>query len=84
MWQVRVDKVVVKRLSRIPNPDNARIQRALNILKSTPEILDIKPLKGSSNYRLRIGSWRIIMSIDFMNKIFNLHDLVSRGDIYKN
>lgn len=76
-------KSVQHKLSRIPNPDKERIKQAIFALAENPEQLDIKPLVGRDDYRLRVGDWRLIMNIYHDKKICIVHTLASRGDVYK-
>ena len=83
MWKVVIKKSVGQRLERIPNPDKKRIKQAIIDLADKPETLDIKPLAGRSDYRLRVGNWRLIMDIYSDEKIIHITLLDSRGDVYK-
>ncbi len=85
MWTVIAGKVVKRRLERIPDPDNKRIKQALIDLKDEQkrEQLDIKPLVGTDEHRLRIGGWRLIMKINEEEKQIFIRALGSRGDVYK-
>ena len=83
MWTVAIKKSAQRRLERIPNPDKERIKRAIITLAKNPEQLDIKPLVGRDGYRLRVGNWRLIMDVYHDEKIFAVHTLEARGDVYK-
>lgn len=83
MWKVAVNKLVKRKLERIPNPDRERIKQALRDLESKPETLDIKPLTGREAYRLRVGNWRLLMDVYEEEKIFSIYMLAPRGDVYK-
>ena len=83
MWTVNVDKFVDKRLKKIPEPEKSRIQQALDVLEVAPETLDVKPLVGRSGYRLKVGGWRLLLDIDFEERIIFVYMLGSRGDVYK-
>ena len=83
MWTVITGKPVQRRLERIPNPDKARLIQAIKLLAEKPELLDIKPLTGRDEHRLRVGDWRFIMKINEDEKIIRLRSLGSRGDVYK-
>ncbi len=83
MWTVITGKPVERRLNRIPNPDKARIKQALKDLETNPKQLDIKPLTGCDEHRLRVGDWRLIMKIDEEKKLIFIRALGSRGDVYK-
>ena len=83
MWTVNVDKFVDKRLKKIPEPEKSRIQQALDVLEVAPETLDVKPLVGRSGYRLKVGGWRLLLDMDFEERIIFVYMLGSRGDVYK-
>ena len=83
MWTVELKKSVQRRLARISNPDKERIKQAIRTLAENPEQLDIKPLVGRNDYRLRVGSWRLVMDIYHNEKRFAVHTLESRGDVYQ-
>ena len=82
-WNVIIAPEAIKRLMKIPNPDRRRLLGAIDALHSGPSG-DIKPLKGREEWRLRVGSWRIIMQIDERSKIIDILFLGPRGDVYKN
>ena len=50
-----------------------------------PESIDIKLLQGKQGeyYRMRLGKWRVIFTIDRNVIIVNTLEAGSRGDIYK-
>ena len=83
MWTVITGKPVQRRLARIPNPDRERLIQAIKDLETKHEQMDIKPLVGRGEYRLRVGDWRFIMKIDEDEKVIRLRSLGSRGDVYK-
>ena len=83
MWKVILHKNVQRRLAKISNPDRDRIKQAIRDLEDKHETLDIKPLTGQDNYRLRVGDWRLLMDIYEDEKIFYVYMLASRGDVYK-
>lgn len=83
MWTVITGNAVKRRLAKIPNPDKERIKQAILKLQYKREELDIKPLTGSDEYRLRVGGWRLIMRINEEEKLIFIRALGSRGDVYK-
>ena len=44
---------------------------------------DIKKLKGHNLYRLRVGNFRILYSIDDAIRLIDIENIDNRGDIYK-
>lgn len=80
-YKIIIEKPAQKFIAKQPKPQQKRIFQALKYL---PDQGDIKPLKGSNNlFRLRVGSYRIIYTVE--NEIFTVLVLEAgnRGDIYK-
>ena len=65
-----------------------KIKNKLEFLAKNPfdVQLNIKLLKPKSakKFRLRIGDYRVIYSIDTGNKIIIIHRIAKRKDIYRN
>ena len=83
MWTVITGKPVQRKLARIPNPDRGRLTQTIKDLETKHEQMDIKPLTGRDEYRLRVGDWRFIMRIDEVKGEIFIRSLASRGDVYK-
>lgn len=76
-------KPAQKYLERLRIEDQVRIFRALDGLITGTENLDIKPLKGRTESRLRVGKYRILFVEDAVNKLYVITAIGARGDIYK-
>lgn len=66
-------------------PTNQRV-RILKAIKHLPETGDIKKLKGfDSLYRLRVGDYRILYTIDRVTGkvLINVIEIDNRGQVYK-
>jgi len=63
MYDVIVEKSVVKQLQKISQPDYRKIKAALSQLANNPRPVGYLKLKGRSGYRIRIGDYRIIYEI---------------------
>jgi mRNA interferase RelE/StbE len=42
-----------------------------------------KKIKGHNLYRLRVGDYRILYSIDEVIKVITIENVDNRGDVYK-
>lgn len=82
-WQYIVLKPAQRYLLRLSTPDQRRIVEALDTLLARPETLDIKPLKGRPERRLRVGKYRILFVVDSEAKTFIVTAIAPRGDVYK-
>jgi mRNA interferase RelE/StbE len=80
--KVRLSKYADKYLKRLDKLTENRIRTALKKLEEEPPKGDIVPLKGHSKFfRLRIGGYRIIFSVE--DNIIKVVEIDSRGQIYK-
>lgn len=82
-WQYVVLKPAQKYLERMQPDDQLRIIEALDMLLTKPETLDIKPLKGRSELRLRLGKYRVLFIEDRETQTYVVTTIGSRGDVYK-
>ena len=60
-----------------------RIINKIFMLNETPCPRGLKKLFGSNNYRVRLGDYRIIYSIDDTRRIVKILDIGHRKDIYR-
>lgn len=80
-FKIIIEKPAQKFILKQPKNQQERLLNAIYLL---PEMGDIKAMQGHKNlYRLRIGSYRIIYTVD--NGILTVYvlEIGNRGDIYK-
>ena len=83
MYKIIIKKKAKKFIDKLPKNERKRI--ALEI-EQLPNGEDIKKLKGEKNkglFRLRVGDYRIIYSVDNGELIIYVIDAGNRGEIYK-
>ena len=81
MYAHIIKKRAKKFIDRLPKSEQARIVDAIEKL---PDEGDIKPLRGHDDlFRLRVGPYRLIYSVDNGRLIVYIADADNRGDIYK-
>lgn len=79
-YRLVVKKQAKKFIDGLPMPDRKRIAEALRKL---PDDGDIKKLQGhDALYRLRVGSYRIIYTVDNGELVVVVVDAGNRGQIY--
>ena len=79
-YQLIFDKAALKFISKQPPQAKRRLFQALSKL---PEG-DVIKMSGKFNmYRLRVGSYRIIYSVDNDRLIIKVIEAGNRGDMYK-
>ncbi|MEX0606049.1 MAG: type II toxin-antitoxin system RelE/ParE family toxin [Marinobacter sp.] len=72
-------------LQKIPRPQAQKLQRELEAMAQAPHAYrgDWKPMKGEPYWRLRLGRYRAICSINDGELVVLVLKIGSRGDIYK-
>lgn len=81
-WKVDVKPKAEKQLARLPRNERERIIKAILKLR-TGLVGDVTPLSGRTEWRLRVGKWCVLFSVDFEKKMLTILTLGSRGDICK-
>ncbi len=77
MLEIHYSKQATKFLNKQDAATRERIKNAINNLPSG----DVKKLQGSSYYRLRVGTYRIIFDKD--GTIIFIVKIDNRGQVYK-
>lgn len=81
MYQIIIKKKAKKFIDKLPMNEKRRVVAAIELL---PNGEDIKKLKGHSELmRLRVGSYRIIYTVDNGELVVIVIDAGNRGEIYK-
>ena len=80
-YKIVLEKPAVKFLQKQPQAQRERLLRAIQGL---PDNGDIKPMSGHINlFRLRVGSYRVIYTIEGNLLIVRVLTIGNRGDVYK-
>lgn len=79
-WELRIDKVVYKKLNRFPKKDFSEIIETIEFLPFNIYDGDIQKIKGEKNvWRRRVGNYRIFYEIYQKEKIINVFWVERRG-----
>lgn len=80
-YRIVIEKPAMKFLQKQPQ---AQRERLLKAIQGLPGNGDIKPMSGHKNlYRLRVGSYRVIYTIEGDLLIVRVLTIGNRGDVYK-
>ncbi len=79
-YKINFEKSAQKFIDKQPKSQRIRLYKAIYKL---PEGTDIKKLKGSELFRLRVGNYRVIYSVDDGIKVITIENIDNRGDVYK-
>lgn len=80
MYKIIIKKKAKKFIDKLPQNEKVRVVKAIKML---PNGDDIKKLKGHIDlYRLRVGDYRIIYTVDNGELVVCVIDAGNRGEIY--
>jgi len=78
-WSKRADA----ELSKLPKDVVVRIIKKVDLIISEPFHF-LEHYEGEDVYKLRIGDYRVLIDVDFSNKILKIQVVGHRKKIYKN
>ncbi len=84
MYRITFKRSALKELADIPKPFNQNIATSIDKLAENPRPDGVKKLKGEYNaYRIRVGDYRIIYTLEDVIKIVEIQRIRHRKDAYK-
>ncbi len=84
IYIVVIRKQALKELEHLPKKDNQQISKAVDKLSDNPRPDGCKKLKGESEHmwRIRVGNYRVLYTIEDQIKIVEVRKIGHRKDIY--
>ena len=79
-YKISIDKRVLKSFRRIPEKHARQIQEALERLQINPHPQDSKKLQVSGGYRVTVGEYRILYTIDEDTATVVVYRIIRRND----
>ena len=84
MYKVTFSKHADKTLRRMPRNTAQNIVKKLKELAVNPKRMrNVKKLTDHPGYRLRIGDWRVVYTLNENEVLIHVVKIKSRGEIYK-
>lgn len=84
MYEIVLTKSAAKDLDKIREPDISRIIYSIEILGAEPRNKNVKKLTNrNSEYRMRVGKYRILFTIEDKSNIVRIARVRLRKDVYK-
>ncbi len=86
MYEVRYQKQAAHRLFGMPRNVARRICARINVIAANPyaEHPNATRLQGrDGDFRLRLGAWRVIYSINVQRRVLLVAKIDTRGQIYR-
>jgi mRNA interferase RelE/StbE len=84
VYRIEIEAQADKALRRLPKNTANRVRSKLLALAADPFARNpnVKKLTGREGYRLRIGAWRALYTIDPMGEIISVLVIKPRGGAY--
>ena len=85
MYKINISESALKQLHRLQKQVVKKIDAAIIKLGKNPRPSGVKKMKGVSEdlYRIRIGDYRVIYSIEDVIKLVDVRQVGHRKDIYR-
>lgn len=82
IYQVRLLHSAEKEMDRLPATIHTRLSKRILTLEENPRPRGIKKLSGRDEYRLRVGDYRILYTIDDENHTVTIIAVGHRREVY--
>ena len=83
MYELKFDKKVIDFLNKLEKNIKERIWNKLQMCKEDP-FRFLEHLEEIDGYKLRVGDYRLIISVDNKTNTINIEKIGHRKNIYKN
>ncbi len=81
--KLQITRKAEKELNKLPGSVAKNIAKQLLGLSKTPFPANSKKLQGQDNYRLRVGSFRVIYCVEAKTKTVTILRVADRKTIYR-
>ena len=82
-YEVRIIRAAEKEMNRLPRAIHARISRKTLSLEDNPRPRGAKKLSGREEYRLRVGDYRLLYTINDQALVVSIVAVGHRGEVYR-
>lgn len=82
-YAVSLKRSAEKELERFPSPLHDRIIDRLLALQHNPRPPGAKKLRGREGYRIRVGDYRILYTVDEREQVVEVFSVAHRKEVYR-
>jgi len=83
MYEIHVMPRAIKDISRLPKEYTRLVSEHIDSLAAEPRPRGSRKLRGRSDYRLRVGVYRILYEIDDENQVVTVFRVRHRREAYR-
>jgi mRNA interferase RelE/StbE len=82
-WRVIFARTAEKELAKLSSEMQLRLGRAIRSLENDPIPAQAKRLKGRTEFRLRVGDYRVLYAIEHESRVVTISAIGHRRDVYR-
>ena len=82
-YEVRIVRAAEKEMDRLPATLHHRLSQRILSLEENPRPRGARKLSGREEYRLRIGAYRILYTIDDKDQVVTIFAVGHRRKVYR-
>jgi mRNA interferase RelE/StbE len=82
-WRVVFARSAEKELSKLSSEMQMRIGRAIRSLEADPFPPTAKRLKGREEFRIRVGDYRILYTVENNSRLLTVSAIGHRREVYR-
>jgi mRNA interferase RelE/StbE len=82
-YHIFIKRSAEKELDALPARIRERIIRRLMALEADPHLPGIKKLQGENAFRLRVGDYRVLYTIEDQTRIITIYAIGHRSEVYR-
>lgn len=83
MYKIRVTRQAIKDLADLPEGYAQSIRQHIDELAAQPRPAGVKKLHGEEGYRVRVGMYRILYTIDDAARAVTVYRIKHRREAYR-
>lgn len=82
-YEVEFKRSALKELKKLPKEITLRISKAIDKLSLNPRAGNVRPMIGSTSWRLKAGDYRVIYDINDNKLVILVIRIRHRKDVYR-
>lgn len=83
MYKIQVTRQAMKDLSNLPEDYAQAISQHIDALAEQPRPAGVKKLRGDDGYRVRVGIYRILYTLDDAARLVTVYRVKHRREAYR-
>lgn len=83
MYQLEISHNAHRQINKLQAATQERINSAIVRLADNPRPAGVKKLIAREGYRIRVGDYRILFTIDDEAQVVTIYRVMSRGEVYR-